>query len=167
MRTNANDSRYGGADKICEVRAEKDMLLMMVGRNTGREAKETLIERKINACSHGTRLESVLMVGEDFRRATKLALVADVFPSRANESSCWDSSSNRSRATFRSLALRYLAVSGESGMKYHAKAAVIMLGRPSNRNNARHGSIGPFLLNLTITQARLLAKLVASGAAEI
>lgn len=52
-------------------------------------------------------------------------------------------------------------------MKNQAKIAVMMLGKPSNRNNARHGSIGPLLLNFTITQARLLAKLVANGAAEI
>lgn len=45
--------------------------------------------------------------------------------------------------------------------------AVTMLGRPSKKNNARHGSIEVPLLNLTMTHARLLAKLVASGAAEI
>lgn len=52
-------------------------------------------------------------------------------------------------------------------MKYQAKMAVIMLGKPSKRKSARHGSIGLFWLSLTITHARLLAKLVARGAAEI
>lgn len=166
-KTKTNDRRYGGADRICEVRAEKDMLLMMVGRNTGKEAKETLMERKINACNHGIKLVRVLKVGEDLKRDAKFARVVDVFPSGFDESLCWFSSCSRSRATFRSLLLRYLAVSGESGMKYQAKTAVMMLGKPSNRNKARHGSIGPFSLSLTMTHARLLAKLVASGAAEI
>lgn len=85
-RTKPNDKRYGGADRICEVRAENDMLLMMVGRKTGREAKDTLMERKISACNHGIRLERVLTVAEAFRRDTKLALSTDVFSPLADKS---------------------------------------------------------------------------------
>lgn len=87
-KTKTNDRKYGGADKICDVRAEKDMLLIMVGRNTGRDAKETLIERKMNACSHGTTLVRVLNVAEDFRRDTELTRVADLFSSRSDGVSC-------------------------------------------------------------------------------
>lgn len=148
--------------------AEKSMLRIMVGRKTGRDANETLMERKMRACSQGMELDSVLIDFEDLRRARTLHFVEADFSSRVVESlSCCCSSWSRSLATFLSRGVRYRAVSGESGMKYHAKMAVIMLGKPSNKNRARHGSIGPFLLSLTMSQARLLAKLVASGAAEI
>lgn len=82
------DRKYGGADKICDVRAEKDILLMMVGRNTGRDAKETLMDRKMNACNHGTRLVRVLNVAEDFKRDTRLARIVDLLPTRFEGSSC-------------------------------------------------------------------------------
>lgn len=87
-RTKVNDRRYGGADRICEVRAEKDMLLIMVGKKTGREANETLIERKINACNHGTRLDRVLIVAEALIRDRKLALSTDIFSPWCDASSC-------------------------------------------------------------------------------
>lgn len=91
-RTKANDKRYGGADRICEVNAEKDILLMIVGRNTGKEAKETLIDRKISACSHGTRLPRVRNVAEVLKDDSKLFLSVDVLPPISDTSSCRDSS---------------------------------------------------------------------------
>src|SRR4051794_15538537 len=72
IRTKAKESRYGGADRICEVRAEKAMLLMIVGKNTGSEAKETLIERNMSACSHAIELERVATVLEALMRAMML-----------------------------------------------------------------------------------------------
>jgi len=151
------------------VSAEKSMLRIIVGRKTGRDANETLMERKMRACSQGMELNSVLIDFEDLRRVRALHFVKAAFSSRVvvESLSCCCSSWSRSLATFLSRGVRYRAVSGESGMKYHAKMAVIMLGKPSNKNRARHGSIGPFLLRLTMSQARLLAKLVASGAADI
>lgn len=64
--------------------AEKDMLLMTVGRKTGRDANETLIDKKISAWSQGTRLERVLTVAEDLKRDQKPALSADDFSSRVD-----------------------------------------------------------------------------------
>lgn len=52
-------------------------------------------------------------------------------------------------------------------MKCHAKIAVMMLGNPSNKKTALQDSIGPFRVSFTMSHATLLAKLVASGAAEI
>lgn len=48
-KTKAKDKRYGGADSICDVSAEKDIAFIIVGKKTGREAKETLIEKNIRA----------------------------------------------------------------------------------------------------------------------
>jgi len=168
-RTNAKERRYGGAERICDVSAEKSMLRIIVGRKTGRDAKETLIERKMRACSQWIGLDSVLTDFEDLRRERTFHFAGGVFSSciAVLSLSCRCSSWSRSRATFLSRGVRYRAVSGESGMKYQANIAVMMLGKPSNKNRARHGSIGPSWLSLTMTQARLLAKLVASGAAEI
>lgn len=87
-RTKANDRRYGGADRICEVTAENDMLLMTVGRNTGREAKETLIERNMSACNHGIMVERVRTVAEDLRRDIRLVLSAEIFSPAVDDSSC-------------------------------------------------------------------------------
>lgn len=42
-----------------------------------------------------------------------------------------------------------------------------MLGKPSTRNNKRQSAIGRRFPILVITQAKLLANDVASGAAEI
>jgi hypothetical protein len=47
--TTMNARKYGGADKPCEWIGEKPISLSMVGRNTGREEKETLHEKYINA----------------------------------------------------------------------------------------------------------------------
>ena len=149
------------------MRGAKFMALIMVGRNTGSDANDTFIERKMSACSQGIGLESVLTVLDDLSRARTFCLVVDVFSSCRDVVSCCCSTCSRSRATFLCRDVRYRAVSGESGMRYQAKIAVMMLGKPSKRNSALHGSIGPFLLSFTITQARLLAKLVAKGAAEI
>lgn len=68
-KTKPKERRYGGADRICDARAEKFMLLIMVGRNTGSDANDTLIERKIRACSQGMGLDKVLILSEDTRRA--------------------------------------------------------------------------------------------------
>lgn len=64
------------------------MLLMMVGRNTGRDAKETLMERKMNACNHGIRLVRVLNVAEDFKREVRFTRLVDLFSLRSDASSC-------------------------------------------------------------------------------
>lgn len=105
IRTKAKESRYGGADKICEVRAEKAMLLITVGKNTGSEAKETLIERNMSACSQAIELESVATVFEALIRAMMLPWGSATFSLRP-ESSCCCSSCSRSLATFRSRAVR-------------------------------------------------------------
>lgn len=78
-----------------------------------------------------------------------------------------DGRRSRSAATLRSRRVRYRAVLGESGMMYQAAMATMILGKPSTRKSARHGSTGPSCESLTITHARLLAKLVAKGAAAI
>lgn len=139
---------------------------MIVGKKTGKDAKETLIEKKIKAWSHGIGLDRVLTNEEDLILASK-APFSPSWSSTVLWFSCACSSSRRSLATFRSLTVRYRADSGESGMKYHANIAVMMLGNPSKRKTARQDSMGPFCVSLTIIQARVLAKLVARGAAEI
>lgn len=70
-------------------------------------------------------------------------------------------------ATFRSREVRYLAVDGESGMTCQAKKATTTLGKPSIKNKALHGSRGPCEESLTMSQATVLAQLIANGAAEM
>ena len=82
----------------------------------------------------------------------------------------WEGRSSDCRRTFatlRSRGVRYLAVEGESGITCQANTATMMLGKPSNRKRARQGSRGPCWESLTISQARVLAQLVARGAAEM
>lgn len=78
-------------------------------------------------------------------------------------SSCW----RRSLAILRSREVRYLAVEGQSGMICQANMATMMLGKPSTRKRARQGSRGPCCDSFTMSQAKVLAQLVASGAAEM
>ena len=77
------------------------------------------------------------------------------------------SDSRRSLATLRSRGVRYLTVEGESGMMCQATMPTMMLGKPSSKKSARQGSRGPCWDSLTISHARVLAQLVARGAAEM
>ena len=52
-------------------------------------------------------------------------------------------------------------------MYRNTKIETMILGKPSTRNNKRQSAIGIRLPILVITQAKLLAKAVASGAAEM
>jgi hypothetical protein len=47
--TKMKAAMYGGAAIACDASGEKDMLLMMVGRKTGRELNETLTLRNMRA----------------------------------------------------------------------------------------------------------------------
>ena len=71
------------------------------------------------------------------------------------------------RATFLSRRLRYLAESGVSGIWYHAAAAKTILGSPSTRNSNLQAAMGNRSPAFVISQARLPAKEVARGAAEM
>jgi len=70
-------------------------------------------------------------------------------------------------ATFCSLLERYLADSGLSGIYIHTNTATIILGNPSTRNSKRQAEIGTFVPILEISHAKLLAKDMANGAAEM
>ena len=52
-------------------------------------------------------------------------------------------------------------------MYRNTKTETMMLGKPSTRNNKRQSAIGIRFPILVITQAKLLANDVASGAAEM
>lgn len=71
----------------------------------------------------------------------------------------------RRRATFFSRLVRYEAVCGESGMTFQAMTETTTEGKPSTRKSSRQGAMGLKSAHLTMTQARVLAKLVARGAA--
>ena len=58
-------------------------------------------------------------------------------------------------------------MSGLSGIWYQASTATMMLGEPSTRKSRRQGEIGMPAPAFVMSQARLLAKLVARGAAEM
>ena len=73
----------------------------------------------------------------------------------------------RRRATFFWRGVRYRAVCGESGTMCHAARATMMEGNPSTRKSTRHGAMGLASPNLTMSHARLDAKELASGAAEM
>ena len=74
---------------------------------------------------------------------------------------------NRNLATFLCRGVKKLAFPGESGINNQAKTAATKLGNPSIRNSDRHGAIGMLLLSFTINHAKLLAKEVARGAADM
>ena len=74
---------------------------------------------------------------------------------------------SRDLATFFSLRVKYLAVPGLSGMYRNTRNETIILGKPSTKNNKRQLAIGIRFPILVITQAKLLANDVASGAAEM
>lgn len=73
----------------------------------------------------------------------------------------------RSCAIARCRGFRNEALPGVSGMTIQAKTATMMLGNPSTRKRVRQGAIGPLSLTRTMSQARLLAKDEARGAAEM
>lgn len=73
----------------------------------------------------------------------------------------------RSVAISRSLVESYGEVEGESGMIYQAHTATSILGNPSMMNNNRQLSITVWLPSLTMAKAKVLAKLLARGAAEM
>ena len=60
-----------------------------------------------------------------------------------------------------------MAWEGLSGIWYQATTAATMLGEPSTRNSSLQAAIGMCSPAFVISQARLLAKLVAKGAAEM
>ena len=74
---------------------------------------------------------------------------------------------SRSLATRRSLRLKYVALSGLSGMYKNTKIETMMLGNPSTRKRRRHAAMGSFDPTFVINHAMLLAKDVAKGAAEM
>lgn len=51
---------------------------MIVGKNTGNDANETLIEKNIRAWSHGTGLDKVLIDDEDLTRAYQEVVLRDL-----------------------------------------------------------------------------------------
>ena len=74
---------------------------------------------------------------------------------------------SRDLATFCCLRVKYLAVPGRSGIYRNTRNETIILGKPSTKNNNRQLAIGIRFPILVITQAKLLANDVASGAAEM
>ena len=60
-----------------------------------------------------------------------------------------------------------MAVPGFSGMYRKISNETLILGKPSIKNNKRQFAIGIRFPILVITQAKLLANDVASGAAEM
>lgn len=71
------------------------------------------------------------------------------------------------RAMSFSRSLRNRAVSGVSGIWYHASMATMMLGNPSTRNKTLHAETWTWVATFVISQARLLANEVARGAADM
>lgn len=83
------------------------MALIMVGRKTGSEAKETFIEKNIKAWSHGIGLESVLSDCEAFIRLIMLLLPEADVRLRDDDPPSWICSScKRNLAILRSRKVR-------------------------------------------------------------
>lgn len=98
--------------------------------------------------------------------ATPFALVLLVMVGKDEEDG---SASLRKRKTaiFFWRRVRYRADEGESGIIRHAATATRMEGKPSSKKSRRQGAMGNFCPRAMIAHASVLAKLVASGAADI
>lgn len=153
--TTKNDNRYGGADNACEITTEWPISWMMVGRNTGMELNAMLVPKNISA------------VSQHFASVRVATTSARASPFEGPEVCADLSFRRRRRATFFSRGVRYVAAEGESGIVCQATTATSTLGKPSSRKSNLQEAIGEYFPSLMIAQARVLAKLVASGAAEM
>ena len=79
---------------------------------------------------------------------------------------CAFSCRRRRRASSCSRGVRNAAVSGESGITFHAMVATRIDGKPSRRNSSLHDAIGTACPTHRMSQARKPAKADASGAAR-
>lgn len=67
----------------------------------------------------------------------------------------------------RSLSQRQRGSEGESGSQYQVQTAMIHAGKPSSKNNSLQLAMPVLSPNLTIPYAKLLAYVVARGAAAM